>query len=64
MFFGIILIALGGIFLLENAGIFTGDVWGYFWPIVLIILGIRVLFKQSQHKTVISSSKKEDKEEE
>ena len=41
--FGLILIALGVLFLLKNLGIISQDIWGIFWPILLIILGIEIL---------------------
>ncbi|MCX8095167.1 MAG: DUF5668 domain-containing protein [Caldisericia bacterium] len=41
--FGLILVALGVLFLLKNLGIISGDVWEIFWPILLIILGLWII---------------------
>ncbi len=41
--FGLILVALGVLFLLKNLGLISGDVWGIFWPILLIILGLWIV---------------------
>ncbi|MBI2980462.1 MAG: hypothetical protein HYY41_06540 [Chloroflexi bacterium] len=43
MFFGLVLIAIGVIMLLIKLGILSGSVWGYAWPIILIILGLSFL---------------------
>jgi len=40
---GLILIAVGLIFLLSNLGVFT---WGRFWPIVLIVIGLALILAQ------------------
>jgi len=43
MLFGVFLIVLGGLFLLENMGWLPAGVWGVFWPLVLIVLGLRLV---------------------
>jgi len=30
--------------LLKNLGTITGDVWNYIWPLIVIIIGLRVIF--------------------
>ncbi len=40
MIFGVILVAIGIIFLLQNLNIITGDAWKIIWPIVVILIGI------------------------
>lgn len=43
-FWGIVLILLGALLLLGNMGVFGDmDVWGVFWPLALIALGVWVL---------------------
>ena len=44
MFIGLVLIAVGIIVLLVRLGVLTGSIWGYTWPIILIILGLFFLF--------------------
>jgi len=43
MFFGTLLITIGVLFLLKNLGIITTELWDVFWPIVLIVLGIKLI---------------------
>jgi hypothetical protein len=43
LFWGIVLILLGGILGLQAAGIISGSVWGYIWAVFLIFLGIWVI---------------------
>lgn len=42
---GLILIAVGLIFLLSNLGVFT---WGRFWPILLIVIGLALILAQAR----------------
>ena len=39
MFFGLALVIIGIIFLLEKLGIVSGPIWSYVWPSLLILLG-------------------------
>jgi hypothetical protein len=45
IFWGFILILLGGLFLLQAQGLIK-DVLGWFWPIVLILLGAWIVFER------------------
>lgn len=49
--FGLILVALGVLFLLKNLGIISGDVWGIFWPILIIILGLEIFIGSLRKKS-------------
>lgn len=52
LFWGIIFVFIGGIFLLENFGVIDFS-WGYiwrFWPILLIVAGINIVFSRSHSK--------------
>lgn len=44
IFFGILLIILGIIFLLSTFDIFWWFRWGYLWPLVLVAIGLIVIF--------------------
>lgn len=44
LFWGGILIALGVLLLLQNLRIITIDVWGVFWPLLLIVFGAWTLW--------------------
>lgn len=43
VFWGGLLVILGGLFLLQSAGYLTGDVFSWFWPIFIIAIGLWVL---------------------
>lgn len=40
MFVGMLLILMGMLFLLEQIGILTDPIWGYFWPLAIVALGV------------------------
>ncbi len=50
MFFGVLLLILGGLMLLNQFGLLRGDTWDYFWPVVVIAIGVSLIFKQKQAK--------------
>ncbi|MFN2121407.1 MAG: LiaI-LiaF-like domain-containing protein [Anaerolineales bacterium] len=43
VFWGIILIILGGLFALRSAGYLTGDIFGWFWPLFIVAIGVWIL---------------------
>ncbi len=45
MFFALAIIIIGVILLLENLGVITGNIWGWIWPSLIILLGLRMFFK-------------------
>lgn len=49
MWFGVFLVALGILFLLDNLGIFRGDIWDWAWPILIICIGIGIILKPYTH---------------
>jgi len=42
---GLIIGGIGTIFLLKNLGYIYGDIWAYFWPGILIAVGLSILVK-------------------
>ena len=46
--FGLVLVVLGVLFLLEEMGIITGSFWGYFWPVILIVVGFSLMDKDKK----------------
>jgi len=50
MFFGSLLILLGGFWLLSNLGIISTEFWQVFWPTIVILLGVKLLFGPSKWK--------------
>lgn len=45
LFWGLALILLGTLFLLQTLGVLAWSVWTYFWPLVLILLGAWILLR-------------------
>jgi hypothetical protein len=50
-FWGLILIGLGGLLLLDRFGLLPGNAWGYIWPLALILLGSLVLLGVVRRRT-------------
>lgn len=46
MFFGIALVIIGGVFLLQNIGIISSNAGSIIWPLLLIALGLAALTKK------------------
>lgn len=47
MYWGIVFVVFGGLLLLNNFGIFRFELWRVFWPVLVILMGVWVLW-QSQ----------------
>jgi len=45
MTIGIIIIIIGVVFLLKNLGVISIAVWNIIWPCILIVIGVRLLFR-------------------
>jgi hypothetical protein len=43
MFFGIILVILGALLLLNEMGIIHWSGWGVIWPILIIAVGVKLI---------------------
>ncbi len=50
MFFGVLLVLLGTLMLLDHLGVISGPVWGYFWPIVLVAIGVSIIIRGRRKK--------------
>lgn len=50
MFFGLVLVIIGVVFLLQSTGVLTGDAWKYIWPSLIIFFGLSILFKPARKK--------------
>jgi len=49
IFWGIVLLVFGVLFLLGNLGIMYFDFWGFigdWWPVILIVVGLSIIFKR------------------
>lgn len=45
MFAGVLLLLLGLLMLLQKMDIITGSVWDYFWPVVVVAIGLHLILK-------------------
>ena len=43
LFWGVLLVLLGGLFLLNTLGLFRVNIWSLIWPLFLILLGVWIL---------------------
>jgi hypothetical protein len=50
MWFGLVVLALGILLLLQNLGILHADVWQVLWPVILILLGLSIVIKAGWKK--------------
>jgi hypothetical protein len=53
LFWGLVLIILAGFLLARQLGVLTGDIFGYFWPVIVILFGIWLLisaFSRGSHQ--------------
>jgi hypothetical protein len=48
MFFGLLLVILGVLFLLRNLGILDSSVWGILWPLAIVVLGLSIAIKKNK----------------
>lgn len=51
---GILLCAIGGVFLLENLGLYDLN-WSYIWPVALIGLGLLFIFRNSLRESGVET---------
>jgi membrane-associated PAP2 superfamily phosphatase len=46
MFFGIAVVVIGVVFLLQNLGFISSNVWSIIWPVLIILFGFSIIFKK------------------
>jgi len=52
MFWGIVLIIIGAVLLLDKVNIIAiGSFWDYIWPILILAVGIRMIITHNQKIT-------------
>lgn len=52
--FGLFLIVLGTFLLMEKLGLIQGDFWGYFWPLLIIVIGLNMMTKDKKQQNCFS----------
>lgn len=63
LIFGFILVGMGAIFLLDNLGYVDSEyVFENFWPLILVLIGISMLFRRSRASVVSQSIPSQDKD--
>lgn len=50
MIFGLILIIVGILVLMQYFGVITGDVWPVVWGVVIIVIGLAAVIKTGNQK--------------
>ena len=46
MGFAMIITVIGFLLLLDKMEIISGEVWGYFWPILIVLIGVSMMYKR------------------
>ncbi len=46
MFLGLILSITGVVFLLKNLGYISGAAWSIIWPVILVVIGLKIILKR------------------
>lgn len=59
LLFPLLVILVGLLWLAQKMGVLTGEIWNYFWPVLVIIIGLKMLSGRiSLDKQEKSESKK------
>ncbi|MFA5927001.1 MAG: DUF5668 domain-containing protein [Patescibacteria group bacterium] len=48
MWFGITLLLVGVVLLLQNLGLLPADSWDVIWPVLFIVLGASIIFRRAK----------------
>ena len=51
MLFGVAIIIVGVILLLQNLGLVADGAWNIIWPALIIILGVSILIKKDRRQS-------------
>jgi hypothetical protein len=47
-FLGLLIVVIGFLFFLRNAGLLPQDFWQYFWPLLVILIGIKIMLPEKE----------------
>jgi uncharacterized membrane protein HdeD (DUF308 family) len=62
MCFGLLVIIVGVIFLLQNLNVLPGAAWNILWPVLVIALGFCFLFRKRRHRHMCGEFKEKMQE--
>jgi len=46
MFIGLLITLIGALILLRNLDVIQGDFWDWFWPLLLVLIGLFIILKR------------------
>jgi hypothetical protein len=46
MFIGLLIALIGALILLRNLDVIQGDFWDWFWPLLLVLIGLSIILKR------------------
>ena len=46
MFVGLLITLIGALILLRNLDVIHGDFWDWFWPLLLVLVGLSIIVKR------------------
>ena len=50
MLFALTVVIIGFLLLFEKMGILSGEMWGYFWPMLIIAIGLSMMYNKMSHR--------------
>ena len=59
LWLGLIFFIVGAVWLLESFGLIPNATWQYLWPLILIVTGLKLMFKgEEEHQVSHETSSK------
>lgn len=53
MIFAMVITIIGFLLLFDKMGILPSDLWSYFWPILIICIGLSMMYNRTSHRHLI-----------
>ena len=50
MIFGVVVVVIGVLLLLQNLGLITGAMWSFVWPCLIIAVGVNIMMKHQDRE--------------
>ena len=48
--FGVLILIIGLFFLLKNLGLITGNLWSILWPLLVMAIGLKLIFRKKHSR--------------